>query len=157
MDPISIILLALTSGAAAGLKPAAEKAVSDAYEGIKSLLKKKYQDKVEVEMLEKDPTSEGRKAVVKEGLDKVAAGSDEEVLQKSKELLEAVEKHAPETAAAIGVDLEAIRGASLQLRDIIATGTGVRAKNVEVTGDIVIEGVRAGQSAQNSSSKSPNA
>ncbi len=157
MDPMSIILMALSSGAAAGLKPAAEKAVSDAYEGIKALLKKKYQDKVEVEVLEKDPTSEMRKELVKEGLDKVAADQDEEVLQKAKEVLEAVEKHAPETAAAIGVDLEAIKGASLKLRDIIATGTGVRAKNVEVTGDIVIEGVRAGQGSQNPPGKIPNA
>ena len=56
MDPITIILTALVVGAAAGLKPTAEKAVKDAYAGIKSLIKRKY-GQVKVDILESDPAS----------------------------------------------------------------------------------------------------
>ena len=45
MDPtITIIVTALVAGAAAGLKPTAEKAIKDAYAGIKALIQRKYGD-----------------------------------------------------------------------------------------------------------------
>ena len=42
MDFINIIVSALASGAAAGLKPTAEKIVKEAYSGLKGMIKKKY-------------------------------------------------------------------------------------------------------------------
>ncbi len=73
MDPISIIVTALVAGAATALKPMTEQAIKDAYAGIKGLIQRKY-GRVDVGMLETDPTSKARQAVVKEDLEKTVAG-----------------------------------------------------------------------------------
>jgi len=143
MDPLSIIVTALATGAAAGLKPKAEQAVKDAYEGIKTLIQRKY-GTVDLEMLEVDPASKSRQDVVREGLEKDLAGGDAEILGPAKTLLDVIQKQAPEAAEAMGVDLEEIRGASLQIEEILSSGPGVKIKKAEIAGDIKIKGVRAG-------------
>lgn len=145
MDPITIIVTALALGAAAGLKPTAERAVKDAYAGIKKLIQDKYQQ-INLPLLEGDPASKGRQEVVKEELAKAKADQDEAVLRQAQTLLDAIQKHAPAAAGAIGVDLEEIKGASLKIANIIASGTGVKIKKAEMSGDIEIKGVRAGSS-----------
>jgi hypothetical protein len=151
MDPITIIVTALALGAAAGLKPTAERAVKDAYVGIKKLIQDKYQQ-INLPLLEGDPASKGRQEVVKEDLARAKADQDEAVLRQAKTLLDAIQKHAPESAGAIGVDLEDIKGASLKIADIIATGTGVKAKKADIGGDIEIKGIRAGTSGDSPNS-----
>src|SRR2546421_1289448 len=42
MDPISIIVAALVTGAAAALKPTTEQVIKDAYAGMKGLVQRKY-------------------------------------------------------------------------------------------------------------------
>jgi Flp pilus assembly pilin Flp len=42
MDPISLIITALVAGALAATKDTAETAVKDAYQGLKTLIKKKF-------------------------------------------------------------------------------------------------------------------
>ncbi len=145
MDPITILVTALVLGAAAGLKPTAEQLVKDSYAGIKRVIQDKY-GQVNLDLLEGDPTSEARRDVVKEDLAKAKVDQDEEVLRQAKALLETIEKHAPDTAEAVGVDLEDIKGASLKIEDIIASGTGVKVRKADVRGDIEIKGVRAGKS-----------
>lgn len=144
MDPITIIVTALVAGAAAGLQPTIEQAVKDAYAGLKSLIQRKYGD-VNVDLLEGDPKSKSRQMVVEENLQKTDAEKDADVLRQAKELLDAIQAHAPETAAIIGVRLEDIKGASLQLEDIISSGHGVQVSRAELQGNIAIKGVRAGQ------------
>lgn len=148
MDPISIIVTALATGAAAGLKPTAAKVIQDAYAGIKALIQRKYGE-TSVALLERDPASTARRSVVKEELEKTEAASDPEILSQAKAVLDAVEQHAPETAGQIGVDLEEIKGASLRISDIIAAGAGVKVRKAEIAGDIEIKGVRAGGAAEN--------
>ncbi|MBI3804968.1 MAG: hypothetical protein HY282_14530 [Nitrospirae bacterium] len=152
MDPISIIVTALATGAAAGLKPTAAKVIQDAYEGIKGLILRKYGE-TSVPLLEKDPASVSRRGVVKEELERAEAGSDPELLTQAKVLLDAVQQHAPEAAEKIGVDLEEIKGASLRISDILASGTGVKVRKAELTGDIEIKGVRAGGGSENPSKR----
>lgn len=145
MDPISIIVTALATGAATSL---AEEAVKDAYDGLKSFLQDRY-GQVNVDLIETDPASEARRDVVKEDLAQTEAAQDEDLLRQAQTVLEAVEEQAPEAAAVVGVSLEEIRGASLHLKNIIARSgdsgpaTGVSAKDVETTGDITIENVTA--------------
>jgi hypothetical protein len=143
MEPVTTIVTALALGAAAGLKPTAEQAVKDAYSGLKELIKTRYQN-VSVELLEGDPASKTRQAVVLEDLAKTGVVSDEEVLQHVNILLEAVRNKAPESVTAIGVDLKNVTGASLQIADIISTGTGVKVQQAEFVGDIDIRGVISG-------------
>jgi hypothetical protein len=144
MDPITLIVTALAAGAAAGLQSAAPKVITDAYEGIKAIIKRKY-GQVDLKTLESSPASSNRKGVVKEELEKTDAGQDEELLRQAQAVLQAVKQHAPETAAAAGVSIEDLEvGASLRISDIVASGAGVSIKNARVGEDVEIRNVRAG-------------
>jgi hypothetical protein len=143
MDPVSIIVTALATGAAAGLKPTAEKAVRDSYAAIKALISRKYSG-VNVDLLEDDPASEARRAVLVEDLRRREAAGDEELLGQARAVLEAVEQYAPEAALAVGVKLEDIKAASLRISGVEASGSGVEVTGGEFAGDIDISNVSAG-------------
>ena len=143
MAPLSSIVTALAAGAAAGLKPAVEQAVKEGYASLKALIQRKYA-RINVDVLEQNPTSESRRAVIKEDLASVNAAADEELLRTAKALLDALQQHARDTEGATGVDLHDIKAAALTIEDVMATGTGVKATQVDVGGDITIKGVRAG-------------
>jgi hypothetical protein len=144
MDPLTSIVMALAAGAAAGLQPVVAQAVKDGYAAVKGLITRKY-SRVNVDLLEQDPASEGRRVVVKEDLAKTDAGKDEELLHAAETLLEAIERQAPETARAIGVDVEDIKAAALTIKGIRAHGSamGVIARNLDVAGQVHIEDVQA--------------
>lgn len=146
MDPLTLIVTALATGAAAGLKPTAEKVIKDAYEGLKSLIKRKYERAQKtVPVLESDPASEAGKAVVRESLEKDGAERDEDLLLQAQAVLQAIRAHAPaEAAEAAGVRIEDIEaGASVSVRDIVSAG-GFTAKNIRAQQDVTIEKIRAG-------------
>jgi hypothetical protein len=144
MEPISavVISLALGAGATAG-KEVVSSVIKDAYGKLKELVKSRY-PKVAVEQLEQAPESRNRRAVVEEDLAKSGAGEDLELLAAAHRLTELIEQHAPQAAAAIGVDLREVAAANLRLADIVASGTGVKVDRGTFTGDIDIRGVRAG-------------
>jgi hypothetical protein len=143
MEPVTMIATALALGAAAGLKPTAEQAVKDAYAALKALIKSKY-PRVSVGHLEEAPESKARRTVLEEDLTSVQAAADRELLQRAKEMMEAVRQHAPAAAAAVGVDLDDIRAAAIELEDIVAQGTGVKLRKADVAGPISIKKVRSG-------------
>lgn len=143
MEPATIIVTALALGAAAGIKSVAEKTVTDAYQGLKNLIKNKYPN-VGLDRLEKKPDSTTQQAAVAEEIADAGADKDAEILQKAEVVLETAKNLPVENIAAIGVDLEKIKAASLKLKDIMATGTGVKVKDGEFIGEISIEQVRAG-------------
>jgi hypothetical protein len=120
-----------------------EQAVKDAYATLKTLIQRKY-TQVKVDQLEANPSSKNRRGVIAEELAAAKADTDAEVLQQAQVLLEAIQRQAPETAVAIGVDLKAIEGASLAIRRVIATSTGVKVEGAKLSGDITIEDVQAG-------------
>ena len=145
MDPVSIIVMALVSGAAAALKPTTEQVIKDAYNGIKALIQRKF-TQVNVTPLEEKPASKARQAVVQEDLESAGAGQDEELLRQAKALLDTIQTHAPEVPKAVGLDLEDIKGASLTAERILAEGssaTGVKIKGADIQGDIKISDVTA--------------
>lgn len=143
MEPVTAIVTALATGAAAGLKPTAEKIIKDAYEGIKTLIKRK-RDVPVVEVLEADPKSEAAKALVSEQLKKSGIAEDCEILKQSQTLLELIKKHAPSVPETIGVKFGDVDAASLTLGDIISSGSGVIVEKGKFSGDINITKVRAG-------------
>lgn len=145
MDPISIIVMALVGGAAAALKPTTEQAIKDAYAGIKGLIQHKF-GRIDIAVLETDPASKARRAVIQEDLEKAGAGQDEELLRKAKALLDAIRTHTPNVPEAVGIDLEDIKGASLAAERILAEGphaTGVKVKGADIQGDIMFRDVTA--------------
>ena len=143
MDPISIIVTALATGAAAGLKPTAEKAIKDTYVGIKALIKRKY-GYVDLTPLEKKPESENKRASVAEDLTDAGASADQELFDHARALIDAVAKHDQAAATAIGVDLEEVKAAYLKIQKVNAAGTGVKVRKGEFEGGIDIGEVKAG-------------
>jgi hypothetical protein len=144
MEPVTIIITALSLGAATGIKTFAEQGVKDSYQVLKNLIKTKYPN-LGVEQLENNPASKIQQSAVEETMANLGADKDPEILQKAEVILDQVKKLPPENFPAIGVDLEKIEAASLKLKDIIATGTGVKVREGKFSGDIIIEQVRAGQ------------
>jgi hypothetical protein len=141
MDPLTSLVTALAAGAATALKPTVEQAVKDSYAVLKGLIQRKYAQ-VNVELLEQDPTSASRRTVVKEDLAKTDAAQDADVLHTAKALLDELQRQVPDVPGAVGVDLHAIRAASLTIEDIIATGTGVKVDGADISSDMTIKGVR---------------
>ena len=125
MDPLTSLVTALAAGAAAALQSTVEQVVKDSYAALKELIQRKYAQ-VDVNQLETNPSSKSRQGVVEEDLKAVGADQDTEVLQKAQALLEAIQRQAPQMVATIGVDLKDIEGASLAIRRVTATGTGVK-------------------------------
>jgi len=89
MDPLGLILAALTAGATAGVQGAAGEAVKDAYNSLKELLKRKLGSKPEAQMVlskhEEKPSV--WEAPLRDALGQVAADQDSEVITSAQNLL----------------------------------------------------------------------
>ena len=156
LDPVSAIALSLALGAGttAG-KAVVTEIVKDAYAALKRLIKDRYPT-VSVEQLEAAPESKMRRGVIEEDLTKLGADKDPELLAAAQRLSDAVQRQAPALAASIGIDLKDLEAANVRLRDITASGTGVRMEGAKLSGDLDIEGVRAGPSAASDDSSKKN-
>jgi hypothetical protein len=93
MDPVTTsITAALAAGVAGGGPELVKKAISDAYEGIKSLLKEKFGHGSEVvnavKNLEAKPDSEGRKGTLQEEIVAAKADRDPDLLKAAQSLLD---------------------------------------------------------------------
>jgi hypothetical protein len=144
MEPISAIAISLALGAAATAGTEVVKAVvKDAYDKLKELIRSRY-PKVSLDQLEQAPESNSRRAVVEEDLSRAGAEKDAELVTAARTLMELIQQQAPGVAAAIGVDLKDVEAANLRLRDIAASGTGVKVEKGKFSGDIDIQRVRAG-------------
>jgi hypothetical protein len=88
------ILAALTAGAASGATDTAKKAIADAYEGLKSLVKKKLggnsEAAVALDKLETNPASEGRQKTLAEELESAKAATDPELASAAQALIELI-------------------------------------------------------------------
>lgn len=92
MDPITAaIVAALTVGVTSGLTDTTKKAVSDSYEALKGLLKKKFGHGSEVvksvESLEIKPDSTGRQATLQEEITTAHAEQDPDILKTAQIIL----------------------------------------------------------------------
>jgi len=96
MDPITTaILAAIGAGTAAGLTDATKKGIVDAYETLKSVIKRKSGVDSDlaraIEALEQKPQSKGRKTVLEEAVNDVKANEDIEITKSAHELLKQLE------------------------------------------------------------------
>jgi hypothetical protein len=86
-------------------------------------------------MLETDPANKSRQDVIKQGLEKAAAGQDEKLLRDAQTLLNAVQTHTPDVPKAVGIDLKDITVAtSLDVGKLLAEGnaTAFRGERMNV-------------------------
>ncbi|OKH30315.1 hypothetical protein NIES2119_31170 [[Phormidium ambiguum] IAM M-71] len=93
MDAISLIIAALGAGALAATKDTAGTAVKDAYQALKTLIKKKFAEQGKeddsniVDKHEKKLDSEAVKALLKEELINLGVDKDGEIIKLAQELL----------------------------------------------------------------------
>lgn len=95
MDPITAAIIgAVAAGVTAGATDTAKKVVADAYEGLKSLIKRKFGSESKVAQavadVEANPQSEGRKAVLQEEVATANADQDEELVAAANALIEQI-------------------------------------------------------------------
>lgn len=87
MDPVTLILTALSAGAAASVKDTASTAIKDAYSGLKALIKQKFADKPKAEaaLLDYEDDAETYEKPLSKAL-------IEERIDREKDILEAAQK-----------------------------------------------------------------
>jgi hypothetical protein len=148
MEPVTtVIAAALLAGAASGTAIAAEKAIVDAYEGLKALILRKFGENTKlvqaIENLENEPDFDPNRDALERRIQDAGADKDPEVSQAAERLVEELKKYS-EVVKSTGVDMEKVEAASIRIREVAASGTGVRMRGIKATGDIDISGVRAG-------------
>jgi hypothetical protein len=141
MEPITTIIVgAIAMGAAAGIKPTMEQAVKDAYARLKRLIQDRYgsnDDVVDaVDYVSKKPEASGRREALEKVLEEAGAGEDAELAGAAKQVVDAVEAHAPELAGSIGIDIGVLKAKILKVEDVLAGagGTAVRIDRAEIAG-----------------------
>lgn len=89
MEPISLILAALVAGATAATKDTAGVAVKDAYEGLKALIKKKFEkDALAQAMVEAKPEDiKQAEALLRNKITEAGIDQDVEILKAAAEIL----------------------------------------------------------------------
>ncbi len=92
MDPITTaIVAAIAAGMTGGITDVGKKAIVDAYEALKTMLKKKFGDESKVmkavEEMEGTPDSKGRKETLQEEVTKVHADQDPDIRQAAQAVL----------------------------------------------------------------------
>ena len=140
-DPITTGIIAAVG---AGLAKVGETAVVDAYNGVKSLIVKKFgkesQLKKAVDALEERPDSESRKGMVKEEVEAANADKDPDLLAAANLLLAALKKSSDATGVKIG---DTIIEGSLTAEQVVAEGPN--STGLEVTSSTIKQDVRLGK------------
>jgi hypothetical protein len=137
MDPITLIVTALTAGAAAALKPTAEKAVKDAYEGLRTIILDRYRRSADrLKTIEADPSAADERERLREELASMKVAEDYEAMVQAQKVLEAVQPHAEAVASEAHIDL----------RDI---EVGANAVIERVSGDVVKITIRKAKIGEN--------
>jgi hypothetical protein len=146
MEPVTLLLNALVAGAAAALKPTAEKAVKDAYEGLKSIIKRKSSGLGEgVDYLEKNPGAKPRQQALETELATNKVAADEETLRAAKQVLEEVAKHDERAAEVTGITIEQLHaGASIDIKRMLAEKGPVNVRGLTAGQDIRLGDIISG-------------
>lgn len=146
MDPVTLLVIALTTGAAVGLKDSATQAVHQAYSALVAAVKRKYPH-VDLEPVAQSPSSAEARQALSEALHAAEPGPGRDVLEPAQALILEAERQDRAAVAAIGVDLEQVKAAFIDIVGVSSESTGVRVRDAEVTGGIIIKDVRAGNGA----------
>ena len=139
MDPLTIIVTALTAGAALAAKDVAGQAIKDGYTGLKTLIVRKFQNKPDVtqavEQVEHKPESKGRQDTLKEELETAGAGNDAEIIEQAQALYDLIKKHEAATGDSYTATLVG-SGAMAQGPGAVAAGSGGVAIGGSVQGGV---------------------
>ena len=143
MDPLTVIISALTAGAAASAKDVVGQAVKDGYAGLKALIVRQFGQKADVEAalegMEKKPDSQARQGVLKEELETAGAAQDAEVIRQAQALLDLLKQHGLVSGPSYQATLKG-SGAIAQGEGAVAAGAGGVAVGGDVTSSTIITG-----------------
>jgi hypothetical protein len=155
MEPISAtIVAAIAGGAAVALKDVANKAISDTYQAIKTLIIDKYKRKGAIEALEEDPQSDDAKKLLTGALEKAGADRDEEIIKLAQQLSEALSQMPKEEAAKYLIDAEGFTAANVLFKNIKTSLDGLaRLKDTNIAGNLIVEGIETGVSSKDPKKK----
>jgi hypothetical protein len=102
MDPLAFIVTAIVAGAAVAAKDTAAQAVKDAYEGLKTLIKRKFGGEpnagdldAAMRQVEKKPEDQSRQNVLKDELQAAKVDQDADVIKLAQALVEVVRQREP--------------------------------------------------------------
>ena len=129
------------------MKDTVAKGVKDAYNGLLTLIKDRYRKHQNVtdsiDHLTKKPQDKNRRVALEDELKEAGGEIDNRLLEASRALIEAVEKHTPETAHAIGMDIGEFKAAALHVRNLQAPkeGIGFRADKVDIAGRATFDNI----------------
>jgi hypothetical protein len=92
MDPLTIILTALTAGAAAGGQAVVSNTIRDAYNGLKALIQRKFAGKpsAEVALTEHETDPQTWAAPLKKALAQEQVDQDQAILQVAQQLIDQI-------------------------------------------------------------------
>ena len=143
MDPITVTLVsALAAGATAVAQGFATEAIKDAYKALKQRILSRF-DKAApfVEAVESDPTSEPEQKVLAKQLP--ATEVDQDTKTAATALLDELTKLRNNEKAQAVFDFGKLEAAkNFELRDIVFSGTLLRAKEAKFEGDFLASGLR---------------
>lgn len=145
MDPVTMVVAALSAGAAAGLTDTAKQAVNDAFRSVKGLITRQY-PAVDIDLVETQPQSEAQRAALVNDLRQAGAANDRELLSAARQLLLVVHQCAPQVLATARVVVRESRAGELEITEITSSGH-VQVEvggGTQVEGSIKIGGVHAG-------------
>jgi hypothetical protein len=127
MEPIAIILTALVAGATAAAKDTAGTAVKDAYNGLKHLLKKKFEgDALAQAVVDAKPEDiDKAEGLLKTKITEFSVEKDTEILRAAKTLIDTLNSESSESV---------IQGGSPDLNLKATAGRDVK---VNVFGDVI--------------------
>ncbi len=144
MDPYSSIVTALALGAAAGISSSAEQAIKDCYFSIKALVNRKFPH-VDLAPLELDPKSKSRRQMIMEELARANAFNDRELLEEVGKLLQVLLNYSNINQEVVGIKIEEVEALSLKIKDVLSSGSGILIAKSKFSGDITLQGIKAGQ------------
>lgn len=136
----------LIAGIKATQSPAANPLVTAAYTQVKSLLRDRYPT-VDLQAVERRPTSQPKQQSLAEDLAELGAATDPHFLAVLS-LLAQLLLEDKSVSTSIGVDLAIIQATALKIREVQSTGAGVRIHNAVLVENVEIAGVQAGATDQ---------
>jgi hypothetical protein len=143
MEPLTVVVTALSLGAAAVIKGAASEAGKEAYGRVKKIIEDRYPS-VDLSVLNKDPASEHRRALIASELDDAGIIKDPDLLREVQKLIGILHQESPNTESIVGVSIDELVAGSARLSDIASTGSGIKIKKATLDRDLIINNVTAG-------------
>ncbi len=146
-DPLTIgtvVSLALSLASEAALKGAVEEGVKDAYKALKHKIA--YWASVDVEALEKNPSSLGRRTVIAETVDKLPDGEKSSVKILADSLVKELEHNVAQ--GLVGIDVGELVAARIKLDGItVHEGTGIIVQKMVAKEDFELKNLTVGESS----------